>query len=72
MIQALLVVAPTSKFYTVSSVLFHKDVGATFEVTNCMSHFSVFVPTKATVKLSYGNIVHAQVIGIILCFFPNY
>ena len=36
-----------------------------------MSHFSMFVPTKATVKLDNGNTVHAQGIGIILCCFPN-
>ena len=36
-----------------------------------MSHFSMFVPTKANVKLAYGNPVHAQGIGIVLCHFPN-
>ena len=71
MIQALLVVAPLSKFYTVSTVLFHKDGGANVAVTNYMSHFSVFVPTKATVKLANGNTGHAQGIGIILCRFPK-
>ena len=40
-------------------------------VKNCMSHFSMFVPTKATVKLANGNTGHDQVIGIILCRFPN-
>ena len=64
-------VAPPTKFYTVSTVLFHKDGGANVAVTNCMSHFSMFVPTKATVKLSNGNTGHAQGIGIILCRFPN-
>ena len=29
------------------------------------------VPTKANVKLYDGNTVHVQVIGIILCCFPN-
>ena len=48
MLQDLLVVAPPSKFYTVSTVLFHKYGGANVEVTNCMSHFSMFVPTKDT------------------------
>ena len=71
MLQAWLVVAPPSKFYTVSTVLFHKDRGEIFAVTNCMSHFSLFVKTKATVKLANGNTGHAQVIGIILCYFPN-
>ena len=64
-------VAPPSKFYTVSNVLFHKDGGVNVSVTNLMSHFSMFVPTKATVKLANGNTGHAQVIGIILCCFPN-
>ena len=35
-----------------------------------MSHFSMFVPTKATVKLANGNTGHAQGIRIILCRFP--
>ena len=34
-------------------------------------HFSMFVPTKATVKLATKNTGHAQGIGIILCPFPN-
>ena len=37
-----------------------------------MSRFSIFFPTKATVKLANGNTVHAQGIGIILCRFTNY
>ena len=65
-------VAPTSKFYTVSIMLFHKYGGANVAVTNCMSHFSMFVPTDSTVKLYNGNTGHAQGIGIILCRFPNY
>ena len=64
-------VATPSNIYTVSTVFFHKDGGANVAVTNCMSHFSMFVPTKATVKLANGNMGHAQVIGIILCCFPN-
>ena len=36
-----------------------------------MSHFSMFVPTKATMKLANGNTGHAQGIGIIFCRFPN-
>ena len=71
MLQALLVVSPPSKFYSLSTVLFHKDGGANVAVTNCMSHFSMFVPTKATVKVANGNTGHAQVIGIILCLLPN-
>ena len=31
----------------------------------------MFVPTKATVKLANVNTGHAQVVGIILCCFPN-
>ena len=64
-------VAPSSKLNTVSTVLFHKDVGANAAVTNCMSHFFMFVPTKATVKLTNGSMGHAQGIGIILYSFPN-
>ena len=71
MLQAWLVVAPPSKFYTVSTVLFHKYGGANVAITNYMSHFSMFVSTKATVKLANGNTGHDQGIGIILCCFPN-
>ena len=72
MLQAWLVVAPPSKFYTVSTVLFHKDGGANVSVKNWISCFSMFFPTKATVKLANGNTWHAQGIGIILCRFPNF
>ena len=34
-------------------------------VTNFMSNIYMFVPSKATMKLAYGNTVHAQGIGII-------
>ena len=71
MIQAWLMLAPPSKFYTVSTVLFHKDWGANVAVTNWRSHFSMFIPTKATMKLANGNTGHAQWIGIILCCFTN-
>ena len=71
MLQDWPVVAPPSRFYTVSTLLFHKYGGANVAATNCMSHFSIFVPTKDTVKLANVNTVHAQVIGIILCRFPN-
>ena len=64
-------VAPPTKFYTVATMLFHKYGGANVVVTNFMSRFSMFVPTKATVKVSNGNTVHAQGIGIILYRFPN-
>ena len=66
-----LVLAPPSKFYKVSPVLFHKDGGANVAVTSFMSHFSLFVPTKAAVKLANGNMGHAQLIGIILCRFSK-
>ena len=36
-----------------------------------MSHFSMFLPTKATVKQDNRNRLHYQVIGIILFHFPN-
>ena len=70
MLQAWLVVSHHSKYYTVSTVLFHKYGGTNISVTNCMSHFSMFVPTKANVKFDNWNMVHAQVIGIIFCQFP--
>ena len=71
MIQDWLVVAPPSKFYTVSTVLFQKDGGANVAVTNFMSHFFMLLPTKSNVKLANGNTGHAQVIGTILCHFTN-
>ena len=64
--------SPSTKVYTVSTVLFHKYRGENVAVTNYMSHFSMFVPTKATVKLDNGNMVHSQGIGIILYSFPNH
>ena len=72
MIQDLLVVSPLSKLYTVSTVLFHKHGGRNVAVTNCMSHFSLFVPTKATVKLANDNPGHAKVIEVILCCFTRF
>ena len=71
MLQAWLVVAPPSKFYTVSTVLFHKYGGTNVSVTKFMSHYSMFVPTKATLKMDNLNTGHAQVIGVILCRFTN-
>ena len=62
-------VVPTSKFYTGFTVLFHRNGGENVVVTNFLSHFSMFVPTKATVKLDNGKTGHAQGIGIILCHF---
>ena len=46
--------------YTLSTVLFHKNVGANVGVTNLISYFSMFVPTKANVKLDNENIGHDQ------------
>ena len=37
-----------------------------------MSHFYMFVPNKANVKLANRNMGHAQVIEIILCCFNNF
>ena len=62
-------VAPSLKFYTVSTVLFHKYGGASVVVTNCMSHTSMFMPTKDTVKLANGNTGNAQGIGIFRAIF---
>ena len=55
----------------VSTVFFHKDEGANVAVTNCMSHFPMFFPTKATVKLANENTGYTQVIGNILFLFPT-
>ena len=38
----------------------------------CITHSYMFVPTNVTVKLANGTMIHAQVIGIILCHFPNF
>ena len=67
MLQSWLIVAHSSKFYTVSTVLFHKYGGSNVSVTNCMSHFSKLSPIKATVKLANIKTGHDQGIGIILC-----
>ena len=64
-------VTPPSIFYKVSTVLFHKYGGANVSVTNFISHFSMFVSTKATVKLSNVSTGHAQGIGIMFCHFPK-
>ena len=65
-LQAWLMVTCPSKFYTVSTVLFHKYVGANVAVTNWMSHFSIFVPTKATVKMANVNMGRVQGIWIFM------
>ena len=71
MLQAWLTAAPLSTFYTECNVFFHKYGGANAEVTICMSNFSMFPPTKSNVKLANGNTGNAQVIGMILCWFPT-
>ena len=71
MLQAWLVVSPPIKFFTVSTVLFHKDGRANGAIANFMSHFYMFFPTKATVKLANGNTGHSQVIVTILCCFTD-
>ena len=63
--------SPSLKFYTVSTVLFRKYLGENFAVTNFMSRFYMFDPTRATVELANVNTGHALGIGIISCFFPN-
>ena len=69
MLQALLLISPLSKIYTVSTVLFHKDGGDIFSYKFHVKLF-MFVPTKATAKLYNGNIGHTQGVGTILCLFP--
>ena len=64
-------VTPPSKSYTVSTVLFQKYGGVNVVVTNFMSRFSMLVSTKANEKLDNINMVHSQVIGYILYYFPN-
>ena len=71
MLQAWLVVAPSSKIYTIYTVFFHKYGGSNVAITNCMSHFYMFVKSKSTVKLANKNAGDSQVIGIILCCFTN-
>ena len=46
-------------------------MGENVAVTNCMSHFYMFVQTKSDVKLANANMGHAQVISIVLCNFTN-
>ena len=71
MLQDRLLVPPSSICYTVSVLLFRKYLGENIGVTNCMSHFSMVVPTKADVKFTNGNMDNSQEIGILLCHFPN-
>ena len=69
--QYLMVVAPPLNIYTVYTVLFYKDGGENVAVKNCISQFSMFLPTKSTWILAIGNTGHAQGIGVISCHFTN-
>ena len=71
MIQAVLVITTPSIVFVVSTVLFHKYLGANVYVPNCMLHFYMFAPTKATVEMANGNTGHTQGVRIILCSFTN-
>ena len=51
--------------------VFHKYGGVNVAVTNFMSHFYRFAPTKAILKLSKGNTGHAQLVGVISCRSTN-
>ena len=70
-IQTWQVVASYSKFYAAYTVLSHKNVGASVAVTNCISNFSMLVPTKDNVKLANENKGNSQRIRICLCTFTN-
>ena len=56
---------------SVSTVLFHKYGRTNVGVTNCTSHFSMFVPIKANLKLDNGNMGNSQGTGIIYVLFLN-
>ena len=71
MLQDWLVVDPSSNLHTVSTMFFCKDRGSNVAVKNLTSRFSMFFPTRATVKLANGNMWHTQWIGIISCFFTR-
>ena len=71
MLQAWLVVALSSNFYTVSTMLFHKYVVSNDGVMNWMLQFFMFISTKASMRLSNVNMVHAWGIRNILCFYLN-
>ena len=75
MLQAWLVVANSSKCYTVYTAFLHKYGGENVAITYFMSHFSMFFPTRATLKLDNENMRHAQGIGlfyVILLTVPSY
>ena len=51
-------------------MLFHKDGGENFSHKLHVT-ISMFVTTKAIVKLANENTGHAKIIGIVLCHFTN-
>ena len=63
-------VEPHKQNYTVSNMLFHKDGGENFSHKLHVT-ISMFVTTKAIVKLANENTGHAKRIGIVLCHFTN-
>ena len=67
-----LVVSPSSNFYTLFTMLFHKCWEENVAVKNCTSHFYMFVPTKANAKLANVSMGHAQGIRVISCSFTNF
>ena len=71
MLPSLLVLNPSSNFFSLYTVFLHKDGGSTFSVTNYMSHFSLFFPIKAIVELANRNTVYSQLFGVALCNFTN-
>ena len=52
-------------------MFFNKYGGLNIVITNWFLNFSILVPTRANINFYDGNTGHAQVIGIILCKFPN-
>ena len=52
-------------------MLFRKYGGDNLAVINFMSHFSMFILTKDTLKLANRNKGHAQGIRIVICHITN-
>ena len=71
-LKTILLVDPSSKIYTVSTVLFNKYEESNVIVSNGLSHLYISVMTKSNVKLANDSMGHAQGIWIILCYFPNF
>ena len=57
-LQALLVVTPSSKLYTVYTQFFRKYEGANIVVINFMSKFSMFITTNSNVNSSNEDMGH--------------